>query len=337
MMRVVVLGGSGFLGSAILACLARAGFQAVSAQRRSRKAGSGVEQVACDATDPLALKQALLGARAVVNAVGGDADTMMAATKALSSCARGGPLVVHISSMAVYGAARGRVHESARLVGTGGYAEAKIECESVLAGTGAVILRPGLVYGPGGEQWAGRIFRLLRAGRLGDLGENGDGRCNFVHARDLGAAVVAAIERDDAAGKAINLAHPLQPRWNDVLIACARAIGAVPVERIAGWRLNADVTCLGPPLYLARLLANRVGMRGMWLPDAITPSLRLVFRQDVSLDVRRAERLLGLGWVPAAEGLAECAAWFLETYGLPNGAQLSVPVPDVGRPSRGFG
>jgi len=185
MTRVVVLGGSGFVGSAIVKGLAQAGFQPVAVSRRQGT-------VRCDATHEAALMPVLHGAQAVVNAVLGDADTMMAATRALASCAQKRDLrIVHLSSMAVYGPARGRVDEAAPMGGTGGYAEAKIACETLLAGTGAVILRPGIVYGPGGEQWAGRIFRLLRARRLGDLGEHGDGRCNFIHARDVAAAVVA--------------------------------------------------------------------------------------------------------------------------------------------------
>jgi nucleoside-diphosphate-sugar epimerase len=314
MTRVVVLGGSGFAGSAIVRCLAGAGFRPVSVSRRAR----GGEQVRCDATDPVALMQVLQDAGAVVNAVLGDADTMMSATRALAACARALNLrVVHLSSMAVYGLARGRVDEGAPLHGTGGYAE------TLLAGTGAVILRPGIIYGPGGEQWTGRIFRLLRARRLGDLGENGDGRCNFIHVRDVGAAVVALLGRPDLAELAINLAHAFAPRWNDVLVACARAIGAVPVVRIAGWHLAAEAVMLAPPVYLARLSAARLGLASARWPEIVTPSMRALFSQDLSLDCRLADRLLGLDRVPAAAGLAECAAWFLETYGLPEGAPAS--------------
>jgi nucleoside-diphosphate-sugar epimerase len=263
----------------------------------------------------------LQGAQAVVNAVLGDADTMMAATRALASCAEKRDLrVVHLSSMAVYGAARGRVNEAAPMGGTGGYAEAKIACETLLAGTGAVILRPGIVYGPGGEQWAGRIFRLLRARRLGDLGENGDGRCNFIHARDVGAAVAALLPRPELSGLAINLGHSCAPRWNEVLVACARAIGAVPVARIAGWQLAAETSLVAAPVVLARLSLPRMGAR---LPEVVTPSMRALFRQDFSLDCHLADRLLGLSRVPPAQGLAECAAWFLETYGLPEEALVS--------------
>jgi nucleoside-diphosphate-sugar epimerase len=316
MMRVVVLGGSGFVGSAIVAGLAEAGFRPVAVSRRGT--------VRCDATDAAALMPVLQGAHAVVNAVLGDADTMMAATRALAGCARTLDLrVVHLSSMAVYGPAQGRVDEAAPMGGTGLYAEAKIACETLLAGTGAVILRPGLVYGPGGEQWAGRIFRLLRARRLGDLGEHGDGRCNFIHARDLAAAVVALLARPRMAGVAINLAHGFAPRWNDVLVACARAIGAVPAARIAGWQLAAEARLIAPPLFLARLSLPRIGVAPARLPEVVTPSMRALFRQDVSLDCHRADRLLGLSRVPPAEGLAECAAWFLETYGLPEEALVA--------------
>ncbi len=308
------------MGSAIVACLQRAGFRPVSVSRRGR----GENQVRCDATDAEALGQVLKGAFAVVNAVLGNADTMMGATRALAACTRSLDLrVVHLSSMAVYGPARGRVDEDAPLHGTGGYAEAKIACETLLAGTGAAILRPGIVYGPGGEQWVGRIFRLLRARRLGDLGENGDGRCNFVHVRDVGAAVVALLRRPSHAGVAINLAHSFAPRWNEVLLACARATGAVPVARIPGWQLAADTRVAAPPVYLARHLAARIGLEPYRLPEVVTPSMRTLFAQDFSLDSHRADTLLRLPRISPAQGLAECAAWFLETYGLPQASLAS--------------
>lgn len=316
--RVVVLGGSGFVGRAILRALAEAGFHPVSAHRNPRLAPHSMgsddfEHQACNAKNPEALMRVLRGAGCVVNAVLGDAATMVAASRALAEAAAAMPAckLVHISSMAVYGNAGGLVAESAPLRGSSRYAAAKIACEAALAGTGAIILRPGLVYGPGGEQWAGRLFRLLRAGRLGDLGEHGDGRCNFVHARDLGAAVVAALRNPLAAGHAINVAHSIAPRWNQVLLRGARAIGAVPAARIPGWRLNAETRLFAPPLYAVQKLAGRRG-----LPEPITASLRGLFAQDITLDHRLADRLLGFGRTPPLQGLAECAGWFIETYGI---------------------
>jgi nucleoside-diphosphate-sugar epimerase len=318
--RVVVFGGAGFAGRAITHALTQKGYAAAAAQRHHGGRGGACLSLACDATDPRAVRQALAGADAVVNAVLGDAASMIAATRTLAdeAAARGIGLI-HLSSMDVYGAARGAVAESAALRGAGAYAEAKIACEELLAGSGAIILRPGLVYGPGDEQWMGRVFRLLRAGRLGDLGEFGDGRCNLVHAADLGKAVIAALRNPLAEGRAINLAHPAALRWNSVLVAAACAIGATPVRRIAPWRLTVETRFLAPPLHAAKLALRRVGVRHQprWLPDAITPNLRRLFGQDAWLDVSLAERLLGIEQRPIAQGLQDAANWFHRAYGQP--------------------
>ena len=47
--------------------------------------------------------------------------------------------------------------------------------EAMAGGLDAAILRPALVYGRGSALWSERVARLLRAGRLGDLGAAGDG------------------------------------------------------------------------------------------------------------------------------------------------------------------
>jgi nucleoside-diphosphate-sugar epimerase len=250
----------------------------------------------------------------VVNAVGGDGRTMLAATRAMAEAADGWCRMVHVSSMAVYGAATGYVAETAPLRAASRYGAAKIACELALAGTGATILRPGLVYGPGSVQWIGRIGRLLRSRRLGDLGKYGDGRCNLVHARDLGEAVVAAVRQRASHGQVMNIGMAAPPRWNDFLVAFGRAIGAVPVARIAGWRLALEAG-LAAPLHLARRLARTPAR----VPDAISPALRRLFAQDIVLDCSLGHRLLGLPRTTLPEGLAESAAWFLKRYGPPEG------------------
>jgi nucleoside-diphosphate-sugar epimerase len=219
--------------------------------------------------------------------------------------------------MAVYGAARGAIAETAKLRGTGAYAEAKIACEEMLQGKRAIILRPGLIYGPGDEQWTSPLFRLLRHGRLGDLGENGDGRCNLLYAADLGRAVVAALRNKLAEGQAINLAHPSALRWNSVLIAAACAIGATPVRRIEPWQLDWETRVLAPPLHAVKLALRRAGMRRKprWLPDAVTPNLRRLFAQDAWLDTTRADRLLGIEQRPITQGLHDSACWFHRVHG----------------------
>ncbi len=308
---VVVLGGGGFVGGAIATSLAEAGYPVISAQRRAGPVRAGVRLQLCDATQGGPLGDLLQGAGCVVNAVGGDDRSMLAATQTVARAAEGCCRIVHISSMAVYGQATGYVPESAALLPAGRYGAAKIACEHALSGTGATILRPGIVYGPGSLQWVGRLGRLLRARRLGDLGKHGDGRCNLVHARDLGDAVVAAIRRRESHGQILNIGMTAPPRWNDFLVALGRSLGAVPVARIAGWRLALEAGAFAPPLHLAQRFGG--------VPDAIPPSLRRLFAQDIVLDCSRAERVLGMLHTDLAEGLAESATWFLEKYGFSGG------------------
>jgi len=304
---IVVLGAGGFVGRRIVAALEAAGEPLVAVVRRSRGAPHTAQ---ADATDAAALGPVLAGAAGVVNCVVGDARSIVANARALAAAAPAGAPIVHFSSMAVYGSATGIVDESAEPRGdTGWYAAAKAEAERALAGTAATILRPGIIYGPGSGQWSGRIARLLQARRLGDLGAAGDGVCNLVHADDVVAATLAALRTPGARGQAINLGHPEPPTWNEYFLAYARALGAVPLERIPRWRLKLEAL-LGLPLKAFEIVARKLGLSTAWLPAPITPSLLHTLGWDLQLDVAKAERLLGLRWRPLAQGLAEAAAEF---------------------------
>ncbi len=313
---VMVLGGSGFVGAATIAALRRAGFATISAQRRSAQNQEGTTQQPWNANEPADIRPLLQNAGFVVNAVSGGSRTMLAATRALAAAAGEGCRIVHVSSLSVYGDTRGYVGETAPLRGTSRYAAAKIACEACLAGAGATILRPGIVYGPDSAQWVGRIGRLLRAGRLGDLGKHGDGRCNLVHVCDLGEAVLAALRTPEARGRAINIGMTAPPRWNDYLVALGRAIGAVPVRRIPAWRLKLEAALLAPPLHVAGLATRRFDGRPGLLPDAISPALTRTFAQDIALDCSLSDRLLHAPRTSFADGVAESAAWFRQVHGL---------------------
>jgi nucleoside-diphosphate-sugar epimerase len=136
----------------------------------------------------------------------------------------------------------------------------------------------------------GRIGRLLRARRLGDL----------------------AIRSRDSHGRTMNIGMTAPPRWNDFLVAFGRSIGAVPVARIAGWRLAVEAAVAAPPLYLAKRMLAAPGT----IPEPISPALLKLFAQDIALDCTRSHRLLGPPRISLADGLAQSAAWFLETHGL---------------------
>lgn len=319
-MRVLVLGGSGHIGSRLCLMLRDSGW-ATPISASTRRLAPGVESLRLDARDPAALRRALAGADAVVNCLAGNANAIADGTRLLAqiALAAGCRRLVHLSTMAVYGRVEGTADESVALDGSlGWYARAKCEAERhvasfVEAGGSAAVLRPGCVWGPGSMLWVDRIARLLRAGRLGDLGIAGDGWSNLVHVDDVAAGVMAALREPHPARPLgiYNLAAPDSPRWNEYFVDLALAIGATPVRRLSALQLRLDAWLAGPPLKVAQKLAARFFADSNALPVPLPPNLLGLWERHLRLASDRAERELGLQWTPYAVGLQQSAAWFL--------------------------
>jgi nucleoside-diphosphate-sugar epimerase len=314
--RVIVLGADGFIGSHLLAALAASDWATpISAGRRSRAPGgaNGPTRIQLDATDEAALHSALAGVDGVVNCIGGSAATIVRGAQALFNAAARQtvpPRIVHLSTIAVYGSVTGWVDEAAPLAGTVPYAQAKIAAEELCRGySAAIVLRPGIVYGPGGPQWTGRIARWLQARRIGDLGAAGDGYCNLLYIGDLVSAAMQALRQQDFTVNVFNLAVPEPPTWNEYFVRFARALGAIPVTRIGRRRLSIETKILAPPLKFAEILCKKAGLRGLRLPEAIPPSFLRLCRQEIRMRVARAEESLHLRWTPIDDGLQQAASW----------------------------
>jgi nucleoside-diphosphate-sugar epimerase len=335
-LRVLVLGGSGFIGGRIAQLLRADGAVVAVASRRG-----GPGRLALDTRDAGALVPVLRQVDAVVDAVAGSADAIAGGARALARAARAAQVgqVVHLGSMAVYGEQQGLLGESAPLApARGWYARAKREAEEALAamhqqGVPVTVLRPGCVWGPGSALWVGRIARWLASGRLGELGPGGDGWSNGVHVDDVARAVQRCLAdpgargADDGGPRIFNLAAPDSPRWNDYLRDLALAIGATPLRRIGPMRLWMEAWVAGPPLHLARRLREMAGSGGgaagqadppgagkpamrAW-PDAISPGLLALWRRPLRLDASAAQSQLGLDWTPYEVAVRQGAAWWL--------------------------
>ncbi len=335
--KVLVIGADGFVGDAVMRALQQApSCHPVAGTRRAQARADGLEHRRCDATDQASLDAALAGIDAVVFCVLASGTAMVEATRMLCRAAtqRRVRRVVLMSSMAVYGAAEGLVDEAAPLAGAelGAYGAAKVACERLaetcIADGGAIsVLRPGIVYGPGGEQWIGRFGRLLRAGRIGDLGALGDGICNLVHKEDVAAASLAALAAPGAAGQAFNLADGADATWNDFIAELGCLIGVPVIRRLSRRRLRFEARVAAPPLQVLKLARARIAKGAPGWLDPIPPSLLAAWAQRIRLDCRKAEAVLDMKWTPRARGLAQSAEWFLgkaapARRGLPLGREL---------------
>lgn len=250
---------------------------------------------------------------AVFNGTAGRPAAIIANAQALYGAlgAAGAALrVVHLSSMTVYGSLRGEARESTVLRSDiGAYGAAQVVGESLASKCPrSVILRPGCEYGPDCPEWSIRIARLLCAHRLGDLGTAGDGVCNLLFVDDLVSAVVASLRLPDIDGHAFNLAMRAPPTWNEYFVRFARLLGAVPVSRIKRRRLKIEATLLAPPLKALELVERRIQARSHRVPPPITSSLLNLCRQDVTLNVDKAEQVMSMTWMPLQDGLREAAA-----------------------------
>jgi nucleoside-diphosphate-sugar epimerase len=321
-MKVLVLGGSGYIGSRLCAMLAHSGWATPVSASSRRVASPGAESLQVDTTDPASVAQALHGMDAVVNCVAGSARAIAEGARVVAeACAKGDcRRIVHLSSMAVYGAREGPVPEHSPFdPSLGWYAQAKCEAESHIAffaeaGGTAVVLRPGCVWGPGSELWVGRIGRYLQAKRLGDLGVGGDGWSNLVHVDDVCKAVAAALRMPQPARqiRTYNLAAPDSPRWNDYFVDLALAIGATPVRRISPMQLRMDAWLGGPALKVAQSALARAGRSPQVLPDPLPPGLLGLWYRHLQLESKPAQRDLDLRWTPYRDGLRQSAEWFLQ-------------------------
>jgi nucleoside-diphosphate-sugar epimerase len=317
--RVLVLGANGFIGKRVVAALASSDWALpIAAGRRpvTDSASARVERQQIEATNRAQIARALQGVTAVVNCIAADAKTMVTSAEVLFGAALEQvkqPRIIHLSSTAVYGSVEGNVDESAPLRrDLSAYGTAKVDAEQRAAGYPAcVIFRPGIVYGPESTQWSERIGQWLIAHRIGDLGAMGDGYCNLIYIDDLVAAILQAVRLPAIAGQHFNLGLASPPTWNEYFSMYALALDAVPVRRISARRLTLDAKLLAPPRKIAELLAQRIGLRNSGLGAPLPPSLLRLWRQELRLNVARAQSLLNVNWTPLNVGIQLAAQWYL--------------------------
>jgi GlcNAc-P-P-Und epimerase len=190
-MKVVVLGGSGFIGTRLTNVLLTHGHDVVIGDIRESEKHRDLWRH-CDVTDPRSLPDVLRGADAVVNLAAEHRDDVRPLDRYYEVNVRGAELVcaavseigirrlVFTSSVAVYGLPRGVVSESEACRPFNEYGRTKLLAEAVYRKWGSadpsrslVIVRPTVVFGEGNR---GNVFNLLQQIHSGRFLMVGDGR-----------------------------------------------------------------------------------------------------------------------------------------------------------------
>jgi len=195
-MRIFLTGGTGYIGSAVLDAVVRAGHQVDALVRNSEKAervqARGATPVFGDAANPATYADAAAAADGVVltafeystRGVKIDADTIDAV---LATPVKPGKFLIYTSGVWVLGPAPASVDESAPLNPVEHVAWRPAHEERILnaatAGWRAIVIRPGIVYG-GDRGIVGDLLKDASNSLIRVIGP-GDNHWPLVYDRDL--------------------------------------------------------------------------------------------------------------------------------------------------------
>lgn len=228
-MRIVVLGGSGFLGRPLLARLLRDGHQLVLLSRNlgnyaDRLLPPGVELRELDVYDPDALRGAFTGADAVLNLVGilnesgdngrGFRRAHVELTKlVIAACQLAG--VRRLLQMSALNAGRG----SSWYLKTRGEAEAAVKA----SGLDWTVFEPSVIFGPGDGLFA-RFGALLRQLWVLPLA-CAQAKFAPVYVGDVAEAIARSLHERAAIGEVYELYGPEVFTLREIVQMSARQLG----------------------------------------------------------------------------------------------------------------
>jgi nucleoside-diphosphate-sugar epimerase len=322
-MRVLLTGGSGFLGSYVAEQLAAEGHvvRALVRPRSDKKVLEklpAVEFVAGAIEDPASLKLAVDGVDAIVHVAGivkarKPADFFAVNTQGTrnlvdAALARGGlQRFVYVSSLAAVGpSADGTpVPEGAEPRPVTHYGRSKLEAErAVLAAQAQLpvtVIRPPLIYGPRDRETLA-FFTSVRNGVLPMMGD-GMNTLSVIYGSDCASAVVrAATTRGAPSGKTYFVEDGSVYVWREALKEIESALGRRAFVRF------------GLPMSVVQAAAA-----GSQLWGKLTRTAQMLTLDKVK-ELRQRHWVCSgegarkdLGWkplVPWAQGVREAATWY---------------------------
>jgi uncharacterized protein len=320
--RIILAGGSGFLGRALAEEFSSAGYDVVVLTRKAGKSFKGARQVEWDGRTVGYWARELEGAAAVVNLAGRSVDCRHAAKnrreivesrvcsveaigRAVRACAEPPKVLVQSGSLAIYGDAGARVCDESAPAGKGFPVEVCLKWERAfdtleLPRTRKVLLRIGFVLGRDG----GAFSKLARLARVYLGGTTGGGRqyISWLHVRDFCRLVLWTVERETAEG-VFNATGPCPVTNAEFMCELRCALRRLWSPRVPAWlvrvgsfllRTEAELALTGRRCIPERLVES--GFKFMYtnlefaLADLVGESEKREARDSKSQKMKTTER-----------------------------------------------
>jgi nucleoside-diphosphate-sugar epimerase len=293
-MRIFLTGGSGYIGSAVLDALVRAGHHVTAVVRNGEKAAAvdkrGGHPLTADLFEPESYAAAAASAEAWVHtalddsARGPEMDKLTVDTLLIAARSAGGGLFIYTSGVWLLGETPEPATEKAKVNPIPHSAwRAPIEKAVIKAASGAIrtaVVRPGIVYG-GGRGIIGDLLKDANNGLVRVVG-SGENHWPLVYDRDLGDLYARLIASPDAKG-IYHANDEGDERVNDIVEAIREAAHVRPSLRHV-------------PLAEAR---TKMG----------------TYADALALDQRvRSPRARALGWTPSLRSVAGNVSRLFEEY-----------------------
>ncbi|HET8546830.1 MAG TPA: NAD-dependent epimerase/dehydratase family protein [Bryobacteraceae bacterium] len=309
-MRVLVIGGTLFIGRVLVHELTRAGHEVTILHRRpGHDLGKRVHEIIGDRNEPESLRAALADREFEVvfdNVYDWQRGTTAAQVEATATlCAERNKLhrYLYMSSVAAYG--DGLNHHEGDALAPDNHPDAYVRNKAMSERAlfrlhhrhqlPVVTLRPPFVYGPGNPYYREAFFwDRIRDNRPVILPGDGRRLMQFAYVKDLVHACLQAMQEHGAVGHAFNIGNPRPVSQAELVellgdVAGRRAMAVrIPRERI----LRAGGHPMGPKLYF-----------GFYFD---LPAITMM--------VTRAQRVLHFQPTDFAEGLRESYRWYLRHH-----------------------
>lgn len=226
-MRILVMGGTRFIGVYLTRLLLAAGHEVTLLNRGNRPAPEGVKVVRCDRKDSNSLKTSLTGQRfdAIYDNNGRELSDTQPLVELFGDSLQH---FVYISSAGVYQKSMQMPHIEGDPVDPNSRHKGKHHTEAYLIRRRVPFtsIRPVYIYGPQNynplEKW---FFDRLSHDRPLPIPGNGQAITQLGHCEDLARAMVAVLGNSKAIGQIYNVSGKRYITFDGLAHACARAMG----------------------------------------------------------------------------------------------------------------